>query len=328
MINTDCDNYNFTQKMNIFSFIFRKNIDIINKPIENSNRINKYKRKKVKLPFSNLILKNKKINFKHIRLTIRILEWMFCMILKNKMMSNPSKVQKVALPIQKFLYFDCLKTSVFFIDCRYDYDYEGGHIKESININDPEIISTLLFKQYVQDGQDFFTFLRKFKNQKIDAQKAKEILKKFSHSKIYTSHKNDNTKAFTFRENAKNINDIDSVANPLVSPRYQDVKFNFSANNNFDHNVLEEFSKFKTSHQTENNVHNFYKDSFINDTQQKGVFFKKEHTDDHRNSSFAFSQNLKDRSKSSRSIFDQIDLAPRNNQFDFEPGRIPSFSNH
>ena len=32
------------------------------------------------------------------------------------------------------------------VDCRFDYEYEGGHIENAININDPKEMEALFFK--------------------------------------------------------------------------------------------------------------------------------------------------------------------------------------
>jgi rhodanese-related sulfurtransferase len=36
---------------------------------------------------------------------------------------------------------------VYIVDCRYDYEYAGGHIKGAININDREALDALFFQQ-------------------------------------------------------------------------------------------------------------------------------------------------------------------------------------
>lgn len=42
--------------------------------------------------------------------------------------------------------YDDLFTKVFTIDCRFSYEYSGGHIMNAININDPVVLKTLFFE--------------------------------------------------------------------------------------------------------------------------------------------------------------------------------------
>ena len=48
--------------------------------------------------------------------------------------------------------YDILFQELYIVDCRYDYEYDGGHIKNACNINSPEVLSEAFFEQPFEDA--------------------------------------------------------------------------------------------------------------------------------------------------------------------------------
>ena len=46
-------------------------------------------------------------------------------------------------------------TNYFIIDCRFSYEYEGGHIKNAINCNDPRILSSSILRKFAMKNNYF-----------------------------------------------------------------------------------------------------------------------------------------------------------------------------
>ena len=69
------------------------------------------------------------------------------------------------------------------VDCRFEYEFEGGHIINAVNINDPSVIKYLFI-----DNEDLFADFKfrkhfnHFKNSIIDLQKAHWIIREFRES--------------------------------------------------------------------------------------------------------------------------------------------------
>lgn len=59
---------------------------------------------------------------------------------------NPPRITgKTLIEILRGAY-DSLFNNLYIIDCRYKYEYEGGHIKGAININDPRVLHSAFFE--------------------------------------------------------------------------------------------------------------------------------------------------------------------------------------
>ncbi len=43
----------------------------------------------------------------------------------------------------KLEYSNFNSNNLILIDCRYDYEFQGGHIHQAINIYDPDVIKTI-----------------------------------------------------------------------------------------------------------------------------------------------------------------------------------------
>lgn len=65
------------------------------------------------------------------------------------------------------------------IDCRFEYEFHGGHIRGSFNVNDPAVIKTLFFSREWQKLQKYFDFLNLYRDSVIDLELAEEIVSKF-----------------------------------------------------------------------------------------------------------------------------------------------------
>ena len=68
------------------------------------------------------------------------------------------------------------KSRFLFIDCRYQYEVDGGHIKGSFNINDPAVINKLFFYKPWQNNLDYIDFLLQYRDLRIDFDLACKIV--------------------------------------------------------------------------------------------------------------------------------------------------------
>lgn len=60
--------------------------------------------------------------------------------------------------------------NVFILDCRFDYEYLGGHIRTAIHANDPEVLVERFFKHRVLDGPTCFVFHCEFSSERGPSQ--------------------------------------------------------------------------------------------------------------------------------------------------------------
>ena len=49
-------------------------------------------------------------------------------------------------------YYDEFFESLFIVDCRYNYEFEGGHIQGAVNINKPEDLTAAFFEEIYQNA--------------------------------------------------------------------------------------------------------------------------------------------------------------------------------
>lgn len=70
--------------------------------------------------------------------------------------------------------------SFMLIDCRFEYEFEGGHITDAVNINDPNVIKYLFI-----ENEELFTdfkfrkYFQQYKGRSIDFEKAHQIIQEF-----------------------------------------------------------------------------------------------------------------------------------------------------
>ena len=81
-------------------------------------------------------------------------------------------------------------TKIFYIDCRYEYEFNGGHIKGAFNINDPKVIQILFFKHKWINNAYFFDYLQKFRDKRIDEDMAHKIIDGFKPFLLSKNHSN------------------------------------------------------------------------------------------------------------------------------------------
>ena len=67
-------------------------------------------------------------------------------------------------------------TRVVIIDCRYKYEFDGGHIKGAFNVCDPGVVQKLFFGHGWINTGEFLTHLEQFKDRHIDKPLAKQIM--------------------------------------------------------------------------------------------------------------------------------------------------------
>jgi len=49
-------------------------------------------------------------------------------------------------------FYDYLFEDLYIIDCRYDYEYEGGHIQGAVNMNSPELLFSSFFEPHFENS--------------------------------------------------------------------------------------------------------------------------------------------------------------------------------
>lgn len=74
-------------------------------------------------------------------------------------------------------------THLFLIDCRFEYEFEGGHLAGAINVNDPRVLLQLFFEHPWTINPEFFSFLGEFRDRHIDIDLATHIVQKFQEMK-------------------------------------------------------------------------------------------------------------------------------------------------
>jgi hypothetical protein len=59
--------------------------------------------------------------------------------------------------------------NIYILDCRFDYEYEGGHIRDAIHVNDPQVLVERFF-QHRQEGPSCFIFHCEFSSKRGPSQ--------------------------------------------------------------------------------------------------------------------------------------------------------------
>lgn len=63
------------------------------------------------------------------------------------------------------------------VDCRYDYEFHGGHVRDAVNINDKRVIEYLFVKnRMLFQNEDFLRYFGKFKNKGINYKLAVKLI--------------------------------------------------------------------------------------------------------------------------------------------------------
>lgn len=81
---------------------------------------------------------------------------------------------------------------VFIIDCRFAYEFRGGHIKGAINISDPKVIELLFIENYyLFSNNEFLRYFSTFKDTSLNSVKSETIVGSFKkHMNEERLHKN------------------------------------------------------------------------------------------------------------------------------------------
>ena len=104
-------------------------------------------------------------------------------VLKNKLRKEAlgKEYDKELNRFCEVLYEDHWNDAMFIlIDCRYRYEFDGGHIRGSFNVNDPAVIKRLFFSEQWQKQQKYLDFLNLYRDSFIDIEFANEIVKKYA----------------------------------------------------------------------------------------------------------------------------------------------------
>lgn len=84
---------------------------------------------------------------------------------------------------------NCSKELIM-IDCRFGYEFQGGHIRNAVNINDSDVIEYLFFENgYLFQRLDFLHYFQAFKGSIINMPEAKALIKNYE--KIENGVQND-----------------------------------------------------------------------------------------------------------------------------------------
>ena len=76
---------------------------------------------------------------------------------------------------------DHLKPHLIIIDCRFGYEFRGGHIKGAINISDPKVIEYLFIdNHHLFQNNEFLEYINTFKDLSINSVRAEIIVKSFA----------------------------------------------------------------------------------------------------------------------------------------------------
>lgn len=81
-------------------------------------------------------------------------------------------------------------SNVIFIDCRFEYEFNGGHVPGAINISDSRVFQKLFFNDYSKNKKSLLRFIKKYKNTRIEEETADHILANYKRHLEKKSRKN------------------------------------------------------------------------------------------------------------------------------------------
>ena len=112
----------------------------------------------------------------HYKRVFKFVYWTMCSILKQyfhkTVLACPTRLRY----LDPFFELENEQHKVFVIDCRRRLEFEGGHVKDALNINDPRVVAKLFFSRRVSDYDAFFAFLERYKNCRVDSECADQIV--------------------------------------------------------------------------------------------------------------------------------------------------------
>jgi hypothetical protein len=147
------------------------------------------KKSKIQKNFS----KNKKNQFMKIKnFTYRLIKWYmikrftnFNKIIDVRVSENDVKTFKKNIFDKRYK-----ESRIVLIDCRYNYEFDGGHLKNAFNIIDPEVIIELFFNHSWISNKSYMDHLLTYTNNRVDLETAKNIKRKFQTSQMMNDNQN------------------------------------------------------------------------------------------------------------------------------------------
>ena len=146
---------------------------------------------KLAIPFE---IRNKNAKVKVITDTVLVIllnlrnqrDGVFCSLLLNKLMNQSMKLRNNLFEQRMFKNqiksgeINNIMEELLIIDCRYNYEFQGGHVKGAYNINDPRVTEFLFIKNSsLFRKSDFQKYFSGFKDSIITYDKAKQIVKNY-----------------------------------------------------------------------------------------------------------------------------------------------------
>lgn len=114
-----------------------------------------------------------------------LIQWYMGKRLLNFKKPKEEKKKKEIDQLGKQIFSKHFRNSRFvLIDCRYQYEFDGGHVKGAFNIIDPAVIMILFFGHQWIGLKEFMDFLLTHAGQRIDKKMAKQIMRKFQNQQI------------------------------------------------------------------------------------------------------------------------------------------------
>ena len=145
--------------------IFKKSPGEFKKVCKTRARIAKPKKQKITSKSGNEMI------------TSKLVKWYMLHLMKT-LRSNPEETRgdKCDNFFQSLYLGKFERVKVIPIDCRYKYEFEGGHVKGAFNICDPLVLTKLFFKHSWMHTREFLDFIDRFRDSHIDKKMAEKIL--------------------------------------------------------------------------------------------------------------------------------------------------------
>jgi hypothetical protein len=149
--------------------------------------------KKLKHPFKyskpkpkNFKKKNTYIKLETKNFTSKLLQWYM-----SKRLINYREAVDLSIPDHDINVFSqsifskrFQNSKIVLIDCRYEYEFLGGHVKGAMNIIDPAVIKELFFGHNWIGSRRFMEFVLGYGGRRVDMDLAREILRKYEKQEI------------------------------------------------------------------------------------------------------------------------------------------------
>lgn len=118
------------------------------------------------------------------------------------------------------------------VDCRYEYEFQGGHVRDAININDKRVADFLFIKnRQLFESTEFLIYFEQYKNKTITLKLANKIITDYLKkgngklSQKQSFSKDVPTEQFEDKENKNGVyNTISTIATPLSAKNATSTK--------------------------------------------------------------------------------------------------------